>query len=89
MVTFCKADLESEDYDPLSLHIFYKNQEVSEHNSKALNVLRERGYEIVTIIAKDSLVDSSFANEKSKRSILQSLKTKKATGLASILCFLQ
>ena len=37
--TFCKADIESDDYDPLSLHIFYKNQEVTEHNAKALHVL--------------------------------------------------
>ena len=27
--TFCKADLEEENYDPLALHIFYKNKEVT------------------------------------------------------------
>ena len=39
----------------------------------------------MTIIAKDSLVDGSFANEKSKKSILQSLKTKKATETGQLL----
>ena len=52
---------------------------MTEQNIKALNILRERGHEIVTIIAKDSLVDNSFAKDKSKLSILQGLKTKNAS----------
>jgi hypothetical protein len=72
----CKADISDPDYDPLALHIFYKNAQVNEQNKIALETLQKRGYTLEEITAKDSFVDSTFVNDGTKATILLGLKDK-------------
>ena len=49
----CQASKNDPDYDPLALHIFYKNAEVNEQNQFALDLI-EQTHELEIITAKDS-----------------------------------
>ena len=75
----CSASKSDPDYDPLALHVFYKNEQVREHNRIALDHLIEKGSTLVDITAKDSFVDSTFVTDSTKVSILQGLKNKPHT----------
>ena len=72
----CKATKDNKDYDPLCLHIFWKNKEVSEQNQIATDMLVANGTVIEEIVAKDSIIDDTFLNEGSKINILRSLMEK-------------
>jgi hypothetical protein len=72
----CQAHMSDPDYDPLSLHIFYKNEQVNEQNRKALHHHEMNGYKLEDITAKDSFVDSTFVTESTRAKILLGLKHK-------------
>jgi hypothetical protein len=75
----CKAHMSDPDYDPLALHIFYKNKQVNEQNKKALDHLEKNGCTLEDITAKDSFVDSTFVTESTRAKILLGLKYKSHT----------
>ena len=71
----CKADKTDPDYDPLALHIFYKNAEVREQNKIALSYIEET-QKMEKITAKDSFSENCPINEKTKLGILRALEVK-------------
>ena len=79
MMNRYSASRDDPDYNPLDLHIFWKNVDVSNQNEICIKLMISRGTTIEEIIAIDSIVDDTFLNEKSKINILQNMMNKKHT----------
>ena len=66
----CSASRDDPDYNPLDLHIFWKNVDVSNQNEICIKLMISRGTTIEEIIAIDSIVDDTFLFLVSRISII-------------------